>query len=174
MQLFDGFGYQELRIRISYESIYLEVDDAWHPPLAVNRQGSACIFALMHIHHALSISQAGKRGRGVFTLEALGADTVIETSPVIVLSAAQRSLADKTILHDYIFTWGAQEDEAAVGLGYISLYNHASPSNCEYIMNFEQQTISIITMRAIEAGEELTINYSTTWNEFKSVWFDAE
>ena len=128
----------------------------------------------MHIHRALKVSGAGSRGRGVFSLEPLSASLVIEISPVIVLSPAHRALADQTILHDYIFTWGDKEDEAAVGLGYISLYNHASPSNCEYVMDFKAQTISVITMRAIEPGEELTINYSTTWDEFKAVWFEAE
>ncbi len=120
------------------------------------------------------VALTANKGRGVFTSEAIPASTVVEVAPVIVVSPAERVLLEKTILHDYIFTWGSKEDQAAVGLGYSSIYNHASPSNCEYVLDYEMQTITIIAMCDIGANEELTINYSATWNERKPVWFDAE
>lgn len=125
------------------------------------------------IHPQLVIAITEEKGRGVFTTGPIAADTVVEIAPVIVVTAKERPLLEKTILHDYIFSWGPSGTEAAVGLGYSSIYNHASPSNCEYVMHFENRTISVVTMRAIEAGEELTINYSTSWNEQQPVWFDA-
>ncbi len=61
-----------------------------------------------------------------------------------------------------------------MALGYIPLYNHSYKSNCEYFMNFEEETIQIKTIRVIKKGEELTINYNGDWNDRKKVWFDVK
>jgi Proteins containing SET domain len=113
------------------------------------------------------------KGRGVFTKERIKAKTIIEDSPVIVMTAEDRIQLDKTLLHDYIFEWGNQKQHCCMALGYIPLYNHSYTSNCEYFMDFETQTIQIKSVRTIEAGEELTINYNGDWNERKEVWFEA-
>lgn len=120
------------------------------------------------------IDDAGKKGRGVFTKKAIPAETLVETSPVIVLSAGDRQKVEDTGLYYYIFEWGEDASLGAVALGYVSMYNHESPSNCEYLMDYEEKTISIVTMRAIEPGEELTINYSAGWDDWKPVWFETE
>ena len=39
----------------------------------------------------------------------IAANTVIEMSPVIVMSSDERKLLDKTLLHDYIFEWGEEK-----------------------------------------------------------------
>lgn len=122
----------------------------------------------------LYIASTKNMGRGVFTSENIDEGTVIEESPVIVMSKAERKLIDQTILHDYIFEWGEKKDECCMALGYVAAYNHSYKSNCEYEMDFEQNTISIKTMHFIKAGEELFINYNGDWNEQKSVWFDAK
>jgi hypothetical protein len=120
------------------------------------------------------IDDAGKKGRGVFTKKAIPAETLVETAPVIVLNPEDRTKIEDTGLYYYIFEWGDDTDHGAVGLGYVSMYNHESPSNCEYLMDYEEKTISIVTMREIAAGEELTINYSAGWDDWKPVWFDTE
>jgi len=119
----------------------------------------------------LHVSATEQMGRGVFTEEALDAGTIIEISPVIVMNADDRKLLDKTLLHDYIFEWG--NNECCVALGYVSVYNHSYASNCEYEMVIDEEFIRIKTMRHINAGEELFINYNGTWNNKKPVWFDA-
>ena len=40
-------------------------------------------------------------------------------------------------------------------------------------MDFEEDTIQIKTVREIQAGEELTINYNGDWNDKKQVWFET-
>jgi SET domain-containing protein len=97
----------------------------------------------------------------------------VEVSPVIVMSAADRELLDKTLLHDYIFEWGGDKKQCCMALGYVAVYNHSYKSNCEYEMDFGTQTISITTVRFIKAGEELFINYNGDWNDKRPVWFDA-
>jgi SET domain-containing protein len=60
-----------------------------------------------------------------------------------------------------------------MALGWVALYNHSYQSNCEYEMDFEAQTISIKTVRVIEAGEELCVNYNGNWNDGNKIWFEA-
>jgi SET domain-containing protein len=122
----------------------------------------------------LYVKNTGNKGRGVFTKERIKAKTIIEDSPVIVMSAVERIQLDKTLLHDYIFEWGLQKQECCMALGFIPLYNHSYTSNCEYFMDFETQTIQVKSVRTIEAGEELTINYNGDWNNGKRVWFGAK
>lgn len=122
----------------------------------------------------LYIGPTQQMGRGVFTSEAIDKNTVIEISPVIIMSGKDRTHLDKTILHDYIFEWGEEAKECCMALGYIPVYNHAYESNCEYQMDFESELIQIVTMRDVQAGEELFINYNGTYNDKSPIWFDAK
>jgi len=119
----------------------------------------------------LTIALSGNKGRGVFTTEAIAKDQIIEISPVVVLSAKDRKHIEKTQLFNYIFEWGKSRKKAAVALGYVSVYNHSYNSNCVYEMDFDDQTITIRTVRAIAKGEELSINYNADPNDATEVWF---
>ena len=121
----------------------------------------------------LIIAPTPQMGRGVFSLEPLEQDTLVEISPVIVLSEQDRHLLDQTGLQHYIFEWGEENKGCCVALGYVSIYNHSYTSNCEYEMDVESQMIRIKTVRAIAAGEELFINYNGDWNDPKPIWFTA-
>ncbi len=119
----------------------------------------------------LFIAPVSQRGRGVFTSEPLEEGVLIECSPVIVLSQQDRALLDKTLLHDYIFEWDIAQRQSAMALGYVPIYNHGCPSNCEYEMDFENSQISIRTVRAIKEGEELLINYHGNFDDAHPLWF---
>ena len=54
----------------------------------------------------LYVAKTPDMGKGVFTRQKIPANTVLEISPVIVMSSEDRILLDKTLLHDYIFEWG--------------------------------------------------------------------
>jgi len=120
----------------------------------------------------LSIAPSPSRGRGVFTTEAIAIGTTIEIAPVIVFDPTQRIKLEETLLYDYIFEWGEDDKSAAVALGYVSIYNHTTKANCRYEMDFEFETITIITTRAIQKGEELFINYNADGQADKPVWFE--
>lgn len=127
------------------------------------------------IHRRIYITDTEDKGRGVFAREPLNADQVIELSPVIVMDAAARTLLDQTLLHDYLFEWQPEgEPQCCMAMGYVPVYNHSYTSNCEYFMDYEKKTMTIKTVRNIEAGEELTINYNGDWNDGKPVWFDVK
>ncbi len=124
-------------------------------------------------HSSLFIGQTEHKGKGVFTSEAIASENIIEVSPVIVMPSTDRVHLDKTLLHDYIFEWGASKEKCCMALGFIPMYNHSYTSNCEYFMDFDADTIFVKTVRDIEPGEELTINYNGDWNDPTKVWFDV-
>ncbi len=122
----------------------------------------------------LVITPTGEKGRGVFTTADIAKGTVIEIAPVIVMSREDRRLLDETLLHDYIFEWGEDRKACCMALGYVPIYNHSYRSNCEYEMDYEDELISVKSVRFIKAGEEISINYNGTWNNEKPVWFDVK
>ena len=117
------------------------------------------------------LKQITGKGRGVMTAIDLAAHTLIETAPVIVMEAKDRLLLDQTLLHDYIFEWGESKTQCCMALGLVPMYNHSNESNCEYFMNYADETIDVKTMQDVKAGEELTINYNGNWNDQSDVWF---
>ncbi len=123
---------------------------------------------------SLFIAKTANRGRGVFTETDIPSGTVVEDAPVIVMSKEDRNHLDKTLLHDYIFEWGANKDQCCIALGSISVFNHSYASNCDYLMNYADDSMQIKTVRDVKAGEELTINYNGDWNDASPLWFDAQ
>lgn len=123
----------------------------------------------------LFIGQTAAKGRGMFTSRPIKAGTVIEKAPVIVMTEEERALLDKTLLYNYIFEWTPGDRKlCCMALGTIPIYNHSYISNCEYFMDYDTEDMYIKTVRDIEEGEELTINYNGDWNDEKKVWFDVE
>ena len=114
------------------------------------------------------------KGRGVFTRERIPANTVIEISPVIVMPALDRIHLDQTLLHDYIFEWGKEEDQCCMALGLVPIYNHSYKANCEYFMQYDDETILVKTVRVVAKDEELFINYNGDWNDAKPLWFETK
>ena len=122
----------------------------------------------------LVVAPSEQRGRGVFATVSIAAETVIEISPVLVLSKDDRAKAEETMLYNYVFEWGEAYEMGALGMGYISIYNHSYQSNCYYEMDFENELMTIKTLRQIAAGEELFINYNAVPDDTTPIWFDAQ
>ena len=92
--------------------------------------------------------------------EDLPAGSFIEICPVIIISEADKKKIHKTFLHDYYFLWGIAEKQAAIALGYGSLYNHSYAPNAQFVAILEEESILIESILPIEAGSEITINYN--------------
>ena len=122
----------------------------------------------------LFMAESPAKGRGMFTNELILANTIIEIAPVIVMPAADRLLLDKTLLHDYIFEWGTDKTQCCMALGFVPIYNHSYNSNCEYFMDYSTNTIMLKTVKNIEAGEEVFINYNGDFDDKTLLWFDAK
>lgn len=128
----------------------------------------------MRIKPFLFVKEIKGKGRGVFTLEDIPKGAKIEESPVIVLSKKESDLADKTLLHDYLFVWGEKQVKTCMALGYCSVYNHSYDPNCDHEMDFEKMTMSVKTLRKIKKGEELFINYNGELKDRSPLWFKVK
>ncbi|WVQ85356.1 hypothetical protein IAT38_007521 [Cryptococcus sp. DSM 104549] len=108
------------------------------------------------------------RGNGVFSPRAISAGTLIEESPVLLLSKEEweKGEMDGTVLGSYGFCWSG--GGMAIGLGLASLFNHSPRPNVNFIRSPSTRTIRFITSRRIEPHEELCICY--TADESK-LWF---
>lgn len=120
----------------------------------------------------LYIKKTKKKGRGVFTSEAISEGSIIEIAPVIVLPKDERAWIDKSLLYNYYFLWGPNNEETALALGYGSMYNHSTSPNVAYQMDFKAETITYIAWCDIAAGEELCINYNGDEDSQEKVWFE--
>ncbi len=124
------------------------------------------------IHHlpSLYITESPSAGRGVFTTDVIENGSVIEICPVIVLSAGDMAKIHETHLHDYYFIWGEQQDQAAIALGYGSLYNHSDNPNADFTLDYENEQIIIECISDIGEGEEIRIDYHTGLMK-RDLWF---
>jgi SET domain-containing protein len=118
------------------------------------------------------------KGRGVFAARAYAAGEVVEECPVVLLRKPYETLHKE--LKTVAFHWEVPEGTAAtqaLALGYGSLYNHSNPSNMRYETDSESLSIRFITVREIEADEELTINYNADGGAAASEdewWFEEK
>ena len=109
------------------------------------------------------------KGRGIFARQAIAAGTPIEAAPVIIVPAGQCPLIDRTILHDYYFHWDGDPDgdgRGAVALGLVTLCNHSRRPNARVRRNFSHETLDLVAVAAIAAGDEVTIDYNCP------LWFE--
>ena len=119
----------------------------------------------------LEIRSDPAKGRGIFAREPIAPGTLIEAAPVIVVPAAQCPLLDRTILHDYYFHWDGDPDgegRGAVALGLVALCNHSRRPNARVRRNFAQDTLDLVALLPIAAGDEVTIDYNCP------LWFDPK
>jgi SET domain-containing protein len=119
------------------------------------------------------------KGRGVYAAEVIPSGTLIHISPVLIfpqdpphaktssgdpMESSQIENHEKQILSHYTYTWGANEQALALGLG--SMFNHSRHNNVGFLLNKPEQIISYLTLREVSAHEELCISYGN------NLWFD--
>lgn len=109
----------------------------------------------------------------MFTSEDIPEGSLLEVCPVIIIPQDQVAAIHKTVLHDYYFLWGPEEKQAAIALGFGSLYNHSFEPNAEYRVDYEQRSFDFYSLRDLEAGEEITVNYNGAEDDRSPLWFQA-
>jgi uncharacterized protein len=117
----------------------------------------------------VEVCTSPERGRGLFAREPIAAGAVVEAAPVIIVPATECRLLDRTILHNYYFHWDGDPDgvgRGALGLGLVSLCNHASRPRARVDRNFARHTLDLIAITDIGPGEEITIDYGC------ELWFE--
>jgi hypothetical protein len=119
------------------------------------------------------VGESAGKGLGVFARRKIRKGERIEESPVIVVPASEIEHIEKTVLKDYYFVWGDDEEQAALMLGPCSLCNHSYRPNAVFTLKPEKLAIEFAALRDIEAGEEITINYNGDPDNQKPIWFEA-
>jgi len=120
----------------------------------------------------LYIEEVENKGRAVFSSSDIPEGSTIEICPVILLNEDDREIIHRTSLHDYYFIWDLEKLNAAIALGYGSIYNHSSKANAEFEILFDSKEIKIFAIKDIPAGEEITINYQGIKDSrFSDLWF---
>lgn len=122
----------------------------------------------------LYVANSDERGRGVFASEPIQTGDVIEICPILLLPSCELPIIHKTFLHDYYFLWGEEQNQAAIALGYGSIYNHLVHCNADFILDYEHETIEIVAIKDIALGEEITINYLGESGDDGKVWFEVK
>jgi len=124
-----------------------------------------------NLSNRLEIRNDPIKGRGVFAREPIAAGALIEAAPVIIVPADQCPLLDRTILHDYYFHWDGDPDgegRGAVALGLVALCNHSRRPNARVRRNLAQDTLDLVALSPIPAGDEVTIDYNCP------LWFQPQ
>ena len=122
----------------------------------------------------LEVRNTTSKGRGVFALVKFASGEVIEAVPVILIPAREWPHIEPTVLALYIYNFGptAEQEHAAIALGYGSLYNHSYRPNANYIKDWDRQLIHFVAVRDIAEGEEITVNYNGLPEDQKPIWFE--
>lgn len=121
----------------------------------------------------LRVVQVPGKGRGVVAGRRFEEGELVDVAPVVVVPAAQWSLIEQTALHRFCFVWDDAKGSVAVALGRGSLFNHSYRPNVTPEKKVRQKTMLFFALRAIEAGEELTINYNGDVDSQAPVGFDV-
>ncbi|MBL6852491.1 MAG: SET domain-containing protein-lysine N-methyltransferase [Alphaproteobacteria bacterium] len=110
----------------------------------------------------VAVVRISGKGRGVIATVAIAAGDTVERSPVLPLSLADSECPG---LNEYGMAWEENHDnptpgrECCIGLGYLSIYNHADRPNAKLEHHYDTDEISVVALRDIAAGEEITYDY---------------
>lgn len=119
----------------------------------------------------IRVGSSKGKGRGVFARRQIAEGELIEQAPVLVIPAEEWKHLEQTVLYNYCFSWGSDQQHAALALGFGALYNHSYQPNAEYIKRLSERVIDFIALREIALGEEITINYNGSPGGRAPMWF---
>ncbi len=120
---------------------------------------------------SLEVAEYEGRGRGMRARRPFKKGEAIERSPVIVIPREQWPNVEHTVFFDHTFYWGEDEEDAALALGFGSLFNHSYRPNAVYTRLFAEGQIHFFALRDIVPGEEITINYNGDPDDDQPLWF---
>ena len=113
---------------------------------------------LPFLDRRLSIGWFKDVGLGVVAGAKIEKGIFIEVAPVVVCD--NNAITSDKEAFKYVIAWN---DKLAVPLGWTMIYNHSDNNNCEFSTNIHDRLLAIMTVREIEQGEQVTVNYGTHW-----------
>lgn len=121
----------------------------------------------------LRIVRVPGKGRGIRAGRRFAGGELVDTAPVVVVSRAEWALVEQTDLGRFCFVWDDDKGSVAVALGRASLFNHSYTPNVRAEKSFRSRVMRFYTLRDIEPGEELTINYNGDVDSREPVGFEV-
>lgn len=119
----------------------------------------------------VEIRESPKRGLGVFAVTDIAAGTTIERAPVLEFPTNDLySPAGTALIASYVFA--RSTDTVGLTLGFGSLYNHSWSPNATY-EDLPGNVKHFYAVIAINAGDEVTINYNGAVDDESPVGFDV-
>ena len=118
----------------------------------------------------LAVRPSDRGGHGVFATRAFAEGELVER--VAVLLVPREQALTSAVLGAYAFVW--DERHVGLSLGCGSLYNHSFAPNVEYRDERRRGAHGVkrfMALRAIAAGEELTVNYNGDPDDDQPVGF---
>lgn len=100
------------------------------------------------------------KGRGVVAGRCFRRGEVIDAAPVVVIPAREWELVQGTVVGRFCFGWDDATGSVAVALSRTSLLNHSYTPNVVSEKHLRSRLIVFMSLRDIETGEELTLNYN--------------
>ncbi|MFN8253373.1 MAG: SET domain-containing protein-lysine N-methyltransferase [Ferruginibacter sp.] len=122
----------------------------------------------------IEVKESAIHGRGVFACRKFRSGAVIETAPLILLSATDKTFLQTTSLFSYYFLIDSAATPAALGLGYSSVYNHSGTANAVYSISLKDASLIIKACKTILPGEEITLNYNGSPDDPSPVYFHPD
>jgi SET domain-containing protein len=110
-------------------------------------------------------------GLGVFALENIKKDEVIEIAPALILDFTDFVDTKWNLLFEYYF-W--MDDFVVMPLGYGGMYNHSKKPNAQYNVSKIDRTITFTALKNIKKGEEIFFNYKGSSSEKAPLWFERK
>lgn len=112
----------------------------------------------------LSVRLTADKGRGVFARSSIPANTLLESSPVLLIPSDQYTAHsfNRTVIESYAFTWARSSTtpSMALALGLGSMFNHDEERpNVSFQLDKANEVIRYKTTREVKEGEELCIYY---------------
>ena len=126
---------------------------------------------MLHQSDLVCVKRVTGKGRGVFARRPIRKGTVIETVPVLLIPFEHIAVGRKDSFFAR-FCFLRTRTAAALALGYGALYNHSFRPNAQYDEG-PAATMTFTALRAIAAGEEITINYNGSPADRRPVGFDV-
>ncbi len=122
---------------------------------------------------ALRVVRVPGKGRGVRAGRTIACGEIIDSAPVVVLSAREWELVAQTVLGQFAFEWDEAKGSVAVALGQGSFLNHSYAPNVASDKDLRGRRIVFSAVRDIARGEELTLNYNGDLDSREPVGFEV-
>jgi uncharacterized protein len=123
---------------------------------------------------ALRVVRVPGKGRGVRAGRTIARGEIIDSAPVVVLSAREWELVAQTVLGQFAFDWDEAKGSVAIALGQGSFLNHSYAPNVVSDKDVGGRRIVFSAVRDIARGEELTINYNGDLESREPVGFEVK